>query len=421
MRFAIFRLSSWQQVLIGLVLGIVVGVVFKHNASVLGYLGSIFLNLIKMITVPMIFFAILFGITSVETSIGLYRISMKAFAAFFITSVCAVAIGIGAAAILKPGSNVSPSILDAYRTATPQSFQPQSDSTIMDMLINIIPTNVFEAMASGNILQVILFAFFVGVTLNIKHNECANLIKICHEIAKMLFQAVQMIMKIAPIGVFGYMASMVGEEGIGIIFSLGELMITIFLGCLAQYIFFGILIIVWGKLSPIPFYKKVFGCQMIAFSTSSSKATLVPLMQVAEKNLGVSRQNSRFLLPLSAALNMDGGAIYQGACAIFFAQMMGVDLSFANYMTLFFMCTFASIGGAGIPGGVLLFLGMVLHSVGLPVEGVLLIASVDRILDMATTLLNITGCACVTLLVDKSEKTLNIKLYNSKSKPNMQN
>ena len=151
--------------------------------------------------------------------------------------------------------------------------------------------------------------------------------------------------------------------------------------------------------------------QLIAFSTSSSKATLIPLMEVAEKKLGITKQNSRFLIPLASALNMDGGAIYQGACAVFFAQMVGLDLSLAHYGTLIFMCTLASVGGAGIPGGVLLFLGMVLHSVGLPIEGVLLVASVDRLLDMGTTMINVTGDACVTLLIDRSEGTLDEETY----------
>ena len=250
--------------------------------------------------------------------------------------------------------------------------------------------------------------------LNIKRDSCEELINVCQQAAQLFFKMIEVIMKIAPFGVFGYISSIVGTEGFGILLTLGKLVLVVFGACVAQYLIFGIMILVSTRLSPIPFYKKMLGPQILAFSTSSSKATLVPLMQLAETKLGISKQSSRFVLPLSAALNMDGGAIYQAVCALFFSQVLNIDLTFSDYGMLVIMCTIASIGGAGIPGGVLLFLGMVLQSVGMPIEGVLLIASIDRILDMMTTVINITGDACVTLLIDKSEKTLDIEMYNAK-------
>lgn len=281
----------------------------------------------------------------------------------------------------------------------------------LDIIVNIIPNNIFKSFVEGNILQVILFAFFCGIILNIKRDDCEKLIEISSQITQLLFKMIEVIMKVAPIGVFGYMAAMVGTEGLDTIISLINLVMAVFTGCVLQYLFFGIMILFFTKMSPIPFFKKMLGPQLIAFSTSSSKATLVPLMNVVENDLGVSKQSSRFLLPLSAALNMDGGAIYQAVSAIFFSQVLGIDLSWGDYATLALMCTIASIGGAGIPGGVLLFLGMVLNSVGMPIAGVILVASVDRILDMLTTVINITGDACVTLLIDNSEKTLNKEVY----------
>ncbi len=408
------KITLWQQVLVALFIGIIVGVALGPKASSLKYLGLIFLNLIKMVTVPMIFFTIIYGITSIEGSSDLYRISYKAIGTFIFTSSLAVMIGLFITSIIKPGINISPSVLNQFHDSV--KLPELQKSSPIETVIGLIPSNIFAAMAEGNILQVIVFAFFLGSILQSKHNDCAKLISIMHQIAMVFFKIIQVIMKISPLGVFGYVSSIVGVEGISILLSLGKLLFTILLGCLCQYMLYGVIIMVLAKISPIPFYKKIAGPQLIAFATSSSKATLVNLMEVCENRLGISRQKSRFVLPLAAALNMDGGAIYQASCAVFFSQMMGVDFSIGQYITLFFMCTLASIGGAGIPGGVLLFLGMVLHSVGLPIEGVLLVATVDRLLDMITTALNVTGCGCVTLIIDKSEKTLNKKIYYSANK-----
>jgi Na+/H+-dicarboxylate symporter len=403
-------MKSWQQVLIALMLGGVVGVFLGPDAKHFSYLGMFFLNLIKMVTIPMIFFTIIYGMTSIESTDGLRRIGIKAIITFISTSLLAVSVGLLVAKVFKPGIGISPTVLNQFKGS---KNLPAVDSlSIPEILIDLIPTNIVTAMAGGHILQVIVFALFIGTIMNIKKKECPELIKTCQQIALLFFKVIQTIMYIAPIGVFGYIAAIVGTEGLGILFALGKLVVTIGVGCLIQYLLFGVLIILFSRISPIPFYRKIIGPQLIAFATSSSKATLVPLMDAIETKMGVSRQSSRFLLPLSAALNMDGGAIYQGACAVFFAQMMGMDLSMGQYIVLFFMCTLASIGGAGIPGGVLLFLGMVLNSVGLPIEGVLLVASVDRLLDMMTTVINITGCACVTVLIDRSEKTLDTKMYN---------
>ncbi|WPY00495.1 Dicarboxylate/amino acid:cation symporter [Candidatus Trichorickettsia mobilis] len=403
----IHQSSAWQRVLIGMIAGIIVGLYFGKQVSALSYLGIIFLNLIKMVTIPLIFFTIIYGITSIDSSGGLYRISIKAIATFILTAFMAVCVGLITAKLLQPGHNVDLSIL--INNAPPNS-QAQS---LIDILIGIIPTNVVASLAEGHILQVIVFSFFVGVTLHTKRDSCQDLIKICHQISKLLFQMIETIMRIAPIGVFGYIAAIVGNEGITILFTMAKLVLAIFVGCIIQYILFGVMILLWGKMSPMPFYRKMLEPQLLAFSTSSSKATLVPLMKVAESRLGISTQNSKFLLPLSAALNMDGGAIYQSICAVFFSQALGIHLSWADYGTLIIMCTIASIGGAGIPGGVLLFLGMVLQSVGIPIDGVLIVASVDRILDMVTTMINVTGDACVTLLIDRSENTLDKKIYDS--------
>lgn len=396
-----------------MILGLIAGLYLKDHAAPLEYLGTLFLNLIKMITIPIIFFTIIYGITNLENQEGLLKISRKAIFIFMSTAVLAVLIGFAVAHLLNPGVGVSVSLLK--NAITQPSMSPLPTLTGKEVLMNIIPSNIFAAFVNNNIIQVLFFAFFVGCVLNVKRDSCKDVIAITHQITSLLFEMMRYIMYVAPIGVFGYIGAMVGIEGVSVLITLSKLIFAILFACVIQYIMFGILIICFTRMSPIPFYKKMLTAQLIAFSTSSSKATLVHLMRVAEVDLGVSSKSSRFVLPLSAALNMDGGALYQSICAIFFSQVMGLELHFIDYLTLVVMCTLASIGGAGIPGGVLLFLGMVLQSIGLPVEGVLVIASIDRILDMATTTINITGDACATVLIDHSEGKLNKSVYYAES------
>lgn len=405
------RVSQVQKILLGMIFGILVGVVAREDAQPLEYIGTLFLHLIKMVTVPIIFFTIVYGTTNIESKKSLFTIGRKAMVVFLSTSIIAASLGIAVSEVLKPGCGVDISILK-NKVHSDIRVSGVSEHPI-ELLVNIIPTNIFSAFADGNILQIIIFSFFVGSVLNAKRETCKDLINICHQSANIFFEMIRKIMYVAPFGVFGYMASMVGTQGVEIIATLGNLMLAILTASLLQYITFGILILLFVHVSPLPFYKKLLGVQIMAFSTSSSKVTLAHLMQVSENELGISQRSSGFLLPLSAALNMDGGAIYQASCAIFFAQMMGVSLSYMDYITLVFVSTIASIGGAGIPGGVLLFLGMVLQSIGLPIEGVVVIASIDRFLDMITTVINVTGDACVTLLIDNSEGTLDRKKYNS--------
>jgi Na+/H+-dicarboxylate symporter len=401
-------MPPWQKLLIAMVLGVVAGLTLKEKAQVFAPLGIIFMNLIKMVIVPLIFFTLIYGITSIEDSKDIKRLGFKAIIVFLTTAGFAVCIGILTASVIKPGIG-NKALLDSMNVTTMPNI---GEISVLKMVLDIIPTNVVKALAEGHILQVIFFAFFVGSVLSVMRDSCKGLITHCQEWALVSFKMIELIMKLAPLGVFGYIAQTVGLQGLDVIVALGKLILTIFVACGIQYLLFGLLILVWGRLSPWPFYVKMLEPQLLAFSTSSSKASLTTTIRVAEEKLGVSRKNSRFLIPLASVLNMDGGAIYQGACAIFFAQMFGVDFTIAQYVTLLFMCTIASIGGAGIPGGVLLFLGMVLTSVGLPIEGVVLVMSVDRILDMATTVLNVTGDACATLLIDRSERTLDEKCYN---------
>ena len=411
-----FTLQQWQEVLLGMALGILVGLAFGEKVSFLHYLGIIFLNLIKMVTIPLIFCTIIYGMTSVENYSGLGRISRKAIFIFLSTAIVAALIGLVTASIIEPGNTPAKDIIIKMISDASQNNKSENiynSVSFIEFGINIIPTNIFKALVDGNILQVIVFAFFCGAILNKTHSKSGELIKIIHQVAQMLFSMIRAIMRLAPIGVFGYITALVAIDGLGVMIVMANLIGTIVAGCTIQYIFFGVVLFFIGRVSPIPFYKKILGIQVMAFSTSSSKAVLVPMMETCERDLGVSKEGSRFILPLSAVLNMDGGAIYQVSCAVFFSQIYGISFGFYEYLIIILMSTIASIGGAGIPSGVLLFLGMVLNSVGIPIDGVLIIATVDRILDMFTTAINVTGDMFATIMVEISEKRLNKDKYKA--------
>jgi Na+/H+-dicarboxylate symporter len=414
-----FSLQQWHKVILGIILGIITGLVFGEKVSDLHYLGVLFLNMIKMVTMPLIFFTVIYGMTSVENYSGLGRVSSKAILIFISTAMVAACIGLITASIIQPGEteakdSIVKMISESSKNGEMQNTDIYKSSSLIKFLVNIIPSNIFNAFVTGNILQVLVFAFFCGIILNKTRSQSEDLIKTIHQIAQMLFKMITSIMKLAPIGVFGYIAALVAADGLRIMVVMAGLIGTIVLSCIIQYIFFGVILFLVGRISPMPFYKKILGIQVMAFSTSSSKAVLVPMMETCEKDLGVSKEGSRFILPLSAVLNMDGGAIYQVSCVVFFSQIYGISFGLHDYLIIILMSTIASIGGAGIPSGVLLFLGMVLYSVGIPMDGVLIIATVDRILDMFTTAINVTGDVFATLMVEISEKRLNKVKYHEK-------
>ena len=404
------KLKLWQQVIVGLVLGIIAGVVLGKDAESLKILGTLFFNLIKMVIVPLIFFALLSGITSMDSGESATRVGMKGFVTYMLTASFAVVIGLTAGTIFQPGVGVDLSNLVSHATVVSAATQKAPPSA-MDFVVNLISTNPIQSMASDNFLQIIVFSIFTGIVINKIGDAGKPLKEFIASASKVTFKMIELIVKLAPIGVFGFIAVVVGTQGLEILESLGKL-VLIFLGaCIFQYILFGLMILIFGRLSPMPFYKKMLLSQSIAFATSSSKATLSTAMEQLHHRMGVSKTNTNFIMPLGACINMDGAAIYLGLCAVFFAQSYGVVLTPANYMMLFLTCTLGSIGAAGIPSGSIIFMGMVLSSVGLPIEGIGIILGVDRILDMIRTTINITGDATVTLLVDKSEKMLDEKTY----------
>jgi Na+/H+-dicarboxylate symporter len=401
-------MKLWQKVTLGLVLGIITGILFEDKAPHLKPLGMIFLRLIKMIIIPLIFFSLVSGITSFEDPDSLGRVGMKATVAFLCTTCFAVIFGLGIALILKPGVGVD---LD-LSSVEPQEG-PTKEFDIKEFFVQIVPENALKSFAEANLLQVVFFSIFTGVTIN-KMGSSANQIRnFCHIMSKLVNKMISMIILLSPLGAFALTAWLVSVHGTNVLLDLTKLVFAITIAMILQYFIFGVMIALYCGVSPIPFYKKSFTYQVMAFSTSSSKATLATSMEICRDELGVSEASTSFILPLGASINMDGFAINLGLTTIFFAQAFGIELAPQDYLVIVLTATLGSIGGAGIPGASLIMLPMVLHSVNLPLEGVAVIAGIDRILDMLRTTINITGDATITLLVDHSEGTFDKEKYYS--------
>ena len=396
-----------HKVTIGLFLGILFGIYFAEYTQYVKPIGDAFLRLIQMIIIPLIFFSLVSGITSMNDPSSIGRVGLKSVTAFFGTTIFAVIFGIVVALTLKPGEGVH------INFGMPNSDIVAKSFNVIDFFIGFIPNNIFDSFAKGNIIQAVFFSIFTGCSIN-SMGSIANPIKEgFHIMSKLVLKMISIIVQFSPYGAFALTAWVVGTQGMDVLVSLSHLILAVFLAMFCQYLIFGVLIYVFCRISPIPFYKKSFEYQMLALSTSSSKATLGTTMQVCQEHLGISNSSTSFILPLGASINVNGSAIYLALTTIFFAQITNVTLMPYDYFIIVITATIGSIGSAGIPGAGLIMLPMILSSVHLPIEGVALIAGIDRILDMLRTTINITGDATITLIIDHSEGTLDEKKYFS--------
>ncbi|MEI2400845.1 dicarboxylate/amino acid:cation symporter, partial [Paenibacillus phytohabitans] len=287
---------------------------------------------------------------------------------------------------------------------------------IVDTLLNIIPTNPIASLVNGDMLQIIFFAIFLGLAITILGDKAKTVYNLFDELAEIMYKITGIVMKLAPIGVFGLIAPTVGEYGVSVLLPLIKVILIVYVGCILHAVVtYSTSVKVFANMSPLKFFKGIAPASMVAFSTSSSSGTLPITIKNTEENLGVSRKVSSFVLPLGATINMDGTALYQGVSVIFIAQFFGYDLSFAQQLTIVLTATLASIGTAGVPGAGLIMLTMVVTSVGLPVEGIALIAGIDRILDMIRTSVNITGDASAAVVVNAIEEKRELKVSDGVS------
>ncbi len=397
------NLQLWHKVLIGLLAGIVAGFILGPKASYLHPFGVLFLRLIKMIVVPLIFFSIINGLGSVKNANQLGRVGVKAASAYVLCTAFAICLGMGAAVLFEPGYGLNLAMGD---TSALPVFKP------LEMLLEVVPDNCIGAMAQGLVLQVVFFSIFCGITIVSMGEKADRIVIAVKELTEFVLAMVRIIVRFAPIAAFCLMAWCVGTQGLTVLMSLGKLIGAGIAAFIVQYFIFGGMIKVWGKLSPIPFYKRSFEYQAMAFSTSSTKASLPITMAVCRNKMGISETSTSFILPLGASINMDGLAIYLGLCAVAVAQALGHTLSVSDYGIIMFTATLGSIGGAGIPSAAIVMLPIILASINLPSEAaVALIMGIDRLMDTFRTTISITGDAAVTLIVDSSEGMLDKDKY----------
>jgi Na+/H+-dicarboxylate symporter len=399
-------MKLWHKVTIGLILGVLFGHYFPDYAVKFKFIGDIFTKAIKMVISPLIFCALVTGLTTASKSSSLGRVGLKATLAFLTTTFFAVIFGLSVGIILKPGVGVNLPFHNHHDVVvSAKGFD------IIEFIVNIIPSSFTQAMLDGNVLQIVFMAIFTSIAIN-KLGSVAvpikNFFQLCN---KVVLKMIGMVIEFSPYGAFALISWVVATEGLGILFGLSKLVASVLIAMIFQYLIFGVMIRFIAGISPIPFYKKSLEYQALAFATSSSKASLGTTMQVCREKLGISETSTSFILPLGASINMDGFAINLGLTSIFFAQAFGVNLAAHEYLIIILTSTLGSIGGAGIPGASLIMIPMVLASVNIPLEGVAILAGVDRILDMLRTTINITGDATITLIIDATENNLDRERY----------
>ena len=389
-----------------MLLGILCGYFGKGYYHLFKPLATIYMNLVKMIVIPTVFFAIIYGITNISDIGTIGRIGLKSSVVYVIATVIAVAVGVLAANYLHPGIGIDllNGAADAAKGATSSSV------TLEKIFVDIFPSNPIAAMANGNTLQVVFFALIFGLSLILAGEKAAEARKTLSSITSAVFKMVELVIQITPYGAFAIMVWIVGEHGFSLIFSLGKLAYTIMAAFAIQYLLFGSALLLF-KLNPLKFYKKTSNIQSIAFATSSSKATIIPAMVELQEKLGVSKKIASFVLPLGAAVNMTGSAIYIAICALFFAQVYGITLTHHQYLILAITSTIGSMGAAGYPSGGVIMLSMVLPTIGLPIDHIPLIMGIDRLLDMFRTVINVTGDCTATVIVDKLNGSLDLEKY----------
>ena len=402
------KMALTTKIFIGLILGIILGIILQSNPDIaVNYvkpIGTLFLNLIKLVIVPLVFFSLIVGTCSMDDVRKLGRIGGKTVAYYLLTTAFAVTIGL----ILANLTNVGV----GYTIPVDATYEITAPPNVVDTLLNIIPANPLKALVDGNMLQVIAFAIIIGAGIIGIGEKGKILQQVFDSGAEVMYKIIGTIMNFAPIGVFALITPVVAQNGPSILLPLLKLIIVVYAGCAIHALFtYSSTLWIFSRVTPFQFFRGIAPAMIFAFTTASSSATLPITMKNTEENLGVPKSICSFTLPLGATINMDGTAIYQGICAFFIAQIYGIDLPISAQLTVILTATLASIGTAGVPGAGMIMLGMVLQSVGLPIEGIVIIAGVDRILDMMRTMINITGDAACSVIVAATEGELDRSVY----------
>ena len=408
------------KVLLGMALGIVVGLAINvlglaGEGSIVqvylidglfGIVGSLFVNALKMLVVPLVLFSLISGVCGIGDIRLLGRIGTKSFGLYMLTTAVAIASALAIAGVLGIGKG-----MNAETTA---SFEGAEAPPLSEVLINIVPSNPVAAMAEGEMLSIIFFAILVGISLLMVGKRAASLVNAVDTANEVMMKMVGIIMALAPYAVFCLLARAMAQLGLDLFVQLLGY-VAVLIGVLLLHLFVTLqgTLILFSGLNPMTFLQKMRSTQVFAFSTSSSNATIPVTLRTVTQRLGVDRSVASFTVPFGATINMDGTAIMQGVATVFIANIYGVELGIGGYLTVILMSVLASIGTAGVPGVGLIMLSMVFSQVGLPLEGIGLILGVDRLLDMVRTAVNVSGDGVVSCIVAKSEGKLDRAVYDN--------
>ena len=426
-----FKIDLWKRVILALILGLALGLGLRYGMGAdaggafaerwISWAGDLFLRLIRMLIVPLVFFTLVSGIIAMGDPKRLGSLGIRTIATYFGTTAIAVTLGLIMATIFQPGASLSPETFADADTSRMQSVAERADQAggFVERLLNIVPTNPVEALATGNILQIIFFAIMFGVGILMAGKIAEPVAKWFDGASEAMMKVTMIVMETAPFGVFALMTTVMATQGLGVLQSLGTLAIALYLACAIHIVLTYGGIIIKGVLGLpfIPFMRGITDAQAVAYSTASSSATLPVTITCAEENLGIDKAVAGSVLPLGATINMDGTASYIGMVALFGAQAMGVEVTLTQYVLVAVMATLVSIGAAGIPSAGLFLSGLALAQVGIPEEQAFLIIGFilpfDRLLDMMRTLTNVTGDTAVATAVAKWEGELDEDVFRA--------
>lgn len=404
------KLSLAMQIFTAMLLAIVMGLLLQGQAdfanNFIKPFGTIFLNLVKFIVVPIVLFSIMCGIISMKDIRKVGSIGLKTVVFYLCTTAFAVTIGL-------LGGNLFKGMFPVIAT-TDLTYEASASASFMDTLVNIFPSNFVKPMVEANMLQVIVMAVLLGFSIILVGEKNAKVVSAFNDLNDIFMKCMELILKLSPIGVFCLLCPIIAANGAAIIGSLAMVLLAAYI-CyiLHAVVVYSLSVKAMGGMSPVKFFKGMMPAIIFAFSSASSVGTLPINLSCTEK-LGAKKEITSFVLPLGATINMDGTAIYQGVCAIFIASCYGIQLTLPQMLTIVLTATLASIGTAGVPGAGMVMLAMVLTSVGLPVDGIALVAGVDRIFDMGRTTVNITGDAACAIVVSNMEEKREKKLAEKK-------
>jgi len=408
-----FAIALWKRILVAMVLGVALGTVWGSGAESIGFLGDLFIRLIRMIVVPLVFVTIVSGVVAMGDPSKLGSLGVKTIALYMATTLVAISIGLTLAATLQPGVGVE---------LTGEATTLADPVPLSETLMSIVPDNPFAALAEGNILGTIFFALLVGVGLLVMREKGRPVADFMDASSDLVLRITHWIMEVAPFGVFALMARVSGQQGFDVILDAVLLALTVLAACILHVIIMHGVIIMQTvlKLSPVMFFRGARDAMLVAFSTSSSAVTLPVSMSVAEENLGVKPIVASTVLPMGATINMDGTTLYVGIVSVFAAQVFGIDLTFSDYVVMAGVTTIVSIGTAGVPSASVFLMAAVMETIGMTPDQIAVtvgfILAIDRPLDMLRTVVNITGDLSVSTAVAKWEDEFDEEIFNRKVK-----